>query len=96
MCAKRDYHREVMKTIEATKPDVLILDIYWSQSGTVQRFPDMDHYRAHVMDRITKLAHSIGVKKVIVVGEIPTWEPDLPHSLIRNFLESVRMSRSGP
>jgi len=39
------------------------------------------------LDRITKLAQSIGVKKVIVVGEIPTWEPDLPHGLIRNFVE---------
>jgi peptidoglycan/LPS O-acetylase OafA/YrhL len=85
---ENEYHREVMRTIEATKPDVLILDMYWAQSGTVQRFSDMDRYRAHVLDRITKLAHSIGVKKVIVVGEIPTWEPDLPHSLIRNFIES--------
>ncbi len=84
---ENDYDREVMRTIEATKPDVLILDLYWAQSGTVQHFPDLDHYRAHVLDRITKLAHSIGVKKVIVVGEIPTWDPDLPHGLIRNFVE---------
>jgi peptidoglycan/LPS O-acetylase OafA/YrhL len=82
-----DYHREVMKTIKATKPDVLILDMYWGQSGTVQRFPDMDHYKAHITDRIAQLAHSIGVKKVVLVGEIPTWYPDLPHSLIRSFIE---------
>jgi peptidoglycan/LPS O-acetylase OafA/YrhL len=80
-----DYHREVMKTIEATKPDVLVMDLYWAQ--TVQRFPDMDHYRAHVLDRVAKLAHSIGAKKVIVVGQIPTWGADLPLELIRNFVE---------
>jgi peptidoglycan/LPS O-acetylase OafA/YrhL len=84
---ENDYHREVMRTIEAAKPDVLILDLYWAQSSTVQHFPDMDHYKTHVLDRITKLAGSIGVKKVIVVGEMPTWDPDLPHGLIRNFVE---------
>jgi peptidoglycan/LPS O-acetylase OafA/YrhL len=82
-----DYHRDVMKTINATKPDVLVLDLYWAQKNTVQRFPDMDHYRAHVLDRVTKLAQSIGAKKVILVGELPTWETDLPHELIRNFVE---------
>jgi peptidoglycan/LPS O-acetylase OafA/YrhL len=83
-----DYHREVMKTIEATKPDVLIMDLYWAQ--TVRRFPDMDHYRAHVLERVAKLAHSIGVKKVIIVGQIPTWGADLPLELIRNFVEKSR------
>jgi hypothetical protein len=47
----------------------------------------MDHYRAHIVDRVARLANSVGVKKVIVVGEIPTWDPDLPHGLIRNFVE---------
>jgi peptidoglycan/LPS O-acetylase OafA/YrhL len=82
-----DYSREVMRTIEATKPDVLILDLYWAQSSAVQHFPDMDHYRAHVLDRVKKLANSIGAKKVIVVGQIPTWGDQLPLELIRHFVE---------
>jgi peptidoglycan/LPS O-acetylase OafA/YrhL len=82
-----DYHRAVMKTIEVTKPDVLIMDLYWAQSSTVQRFPDMNRYRIHILDRVAKLADSVGAKKVILVGEMPTWEPDLPHGLIRNFVE---------
>ena len=82
-----DYHREVLKTIDATKPDVLIIDVYWAQANTLQLFPDLAHYKAHVVDAIMKLANRLGVKRVIVTGEIPTWRTDLPHELIRNFIE---------
>ncbi len=78
--------REVMKTIIATKPDVLVFNLYWSQSGTVRRFTDLKRYKERVLSSITKLANSLGVKKVVVVGQMPTWYPNLPHSLIRNFI----------
>ena len=81
-----DYHREVMATIRDAKPDVLVFDLYWSQSSTVKRFPNMERFTAHVMDRVARLAASIGVKKVIIIGQVPCWESDLPHSLIRNFV----------
>jgi peptidoglycan/LPS O-acetylase OafA/YrhL len=81
------YHRDVMKTIRAARPDVLIVDLYWAQTSTVRRFSDIEHYRNHLLDRIAKLAISVGAKKVVLVGQVPTWSTALPHDLIRHFVK---------
>ena len=43
-----DYTRGVMETIKAAKPDILVVDIYWSQPGTVGVFQTRDEYFSHI------------------------------------------------
>jgi hypothetical protein len=82
-----DYARAVMKTLTAAKPDVLVLDMYWAHPETLAGYPNMDAWAEQIQRAIPEIAADLGVKKVIIVGEIPTWQGNLPQLLLSRFVK---------
>ena len=71
---------EVLKAIADVRPQIVVIDQYWAKvfrSGSVEK---------QLLSYISELKR-IGIKKIIVVGQIPTWGNDLglPDYLTKNF-----------
>lgn len=82
-----DYARAVIKTLAAAKPDVLVIDMYWAHPETLSGYANMDAWVVQIQRAVREIAADIGVKKVIIVGEIPTWQGNLPHLLLHKFVK---------
>lgn len=81
------YARAVIQTLAAAKPDVLVLNMYWSHPETLGAYPDMDAWLVQVQRAVAAIAADLGVKKVIIAGQIPTWQGNLPHLLLNKFVK---------
>jgi peptidoglycan/LPS O-acetylase OafA/YrhL len=84
----QNYTRKSFEAIPFVKPDVLIIDSYWlyaSQPAYFKNQGNWPSYSEYLTDKFRYIA-GLQAKKVIVVGQIPIWDPDLPHQLIRNFI----------
>ena len=71
---------EVLKAIADVRPQIVVIDHYWakvSRGGSAEK-PLLNYIS--VLNRI-------GIEKIIVVGQIPTWGNDLglPDYLLKNF-----------
>ncbi len=85
-----EYAHVVMKTLAATKPDVLVLDMFWSHPETLSGYPNMDAWSKQIQLAIKEIAADLGVKKVIVMGQVPTWQGNLPTLLLTKFVKKHR------
>jgi peptidoglycan/LPS O-acetylase OafA/YrhL len=83
----QDYSRKSFEAIPALKPDVLLIDSHWlhvldtyfKNQGKWASYPD------YLADRFRYIA-GLQAKRVIIVGQMPTWKTDLPNILIRKFI----------
>ncbi|PHX94275.1 MAG: hypothetical protein CK542_01480 [Acidimicrobium sp.] len=66
--------REFLASISRSKPEILIIDGYWAK---IARGVDVQNILIEYID----LVQSLGVKKVLVVGQVPTYEAGLPQHL---------------
>ncbi len=85
-----DYARAVMKTLAAAKPDVLVLDMYWSHPETLSGYANMDAWIQQIQRAVGDISKELGVKKVIIVGQVPTWNGNLPQLLLKEFAKKKR------
>lgn len=77
----RDINEKVMEEIARLKPDLVIVDNYWSK---LARYGSFDEY---IIDYIRDL-NEIGVEKIALIGQIPTWsEEGLPLFLLKNYAQ---------
>ena len=77
----RDINSKVFQEMRQIKPDLVIIDNYWSK---LARYGPFEQY---LLDYISDL-NKIGIANVIIVGQIPTWgENGLPLFLLHNFSE---------
>ncbi|MGM4932777.1 acyltransferase family protein [Tardiphaga sp. 619_E2_N8_5] len=74
--------------IRRIKPDVLILNAYWLHESTPLFYKGPD-FISHLEARFLQL-QQLGAKKVIVVGQIPTWKGFLPDILARRYVQAGR------
>lgn len=82
-----DFARAVMKTLAEAKPDVLVIDMYWSHPETLSGYANMEDWVQQIQRAVLDIAANLGVKKIIVVGEMPTWKGDLPNLLLNKFVK---------
>jgi len=81
----RDMNKFVIERIEATQPDVLIIDCHWQHDSEPIYFKGGGDFIAYLQGKIAALKFP-GIKKVIVVGQMPTWKSDLPDILARDYV----------
>lgn len=70
--------------IRKARPDVLVLDAYWFHESEPVFFTGPD-FIGHLEARFAELAQ-LGAKKIIIVGQIPTWTAALPDILGRKYV----------
>ena len=75
----------VAEQIEIAHPDVLIIDAHWVNESAPRYFKGGGDFISHVETRLAALK-LLAVKKIIVIGQIPTWTADLPDILARRYV----------
>ena len=71
--------------INELKPDVVIIDSHWLWASQAPYFIGDGNFFTALLAKLKDIQKS-GVKTIIVVGQIPTWEPSLPDCLAENFV----------
>ncbi len=66
--------REFLTSISRSKPEILIIDGYWAKMAR-----GIDVEKALI--KYIALVQSLGVKTVLVIGQVPTYEKGLPQHL---------------
>lgn len=74
----------VLERIREVKPDILIIDVWWVAAMQPTNFRGGEDFLKFLPGKIQEYL-DIGAKKVIVVGQIPTWKQSLPRQLTDNF-----------
>ena len=72
--------QEFLSAISITKPKLLIIDGYWAKMA---REVDI----GSTLIKYVQLVQLLGVEKVVVVGQIPTYEMGLPKTLQVDYLD---------
>ena len=70
--------------IRKARPDVLMLDAYWLHESEPLFYKGSD-FIGHLESLFAQL-QQLGAKKIIVVGEMPTWTAFLPDILARKYV----------
>jgi peptidoglycan/LPS O-acetylase OafA/YrhL len=76
----------VLSRLAQVPVDVLVIDAHWIVAATSPYFLGTESYLEHLNSLLSKYL-SIGVKKILVVGQIPTWKGGLPKHISNNFLK---------
>jgi peptidoglycan/LPS O-acetylase OafA/YrhL len=82
-----DINNLVASKVSEVKPDVVIMDAFWIAASQPPYFLGGGDYFAHLRDKLNDLERR-GAKRIIVVGEIPTWYPSLPEDLAQTFVRN--------
>ena len=69
-----DIYEDFFKSVSELKPEVLIIDAYWAKIAR-------DNNLEKVLVEYIKFVQSLGAKKIIIVGQVPTFEIGLPQHL---------------
>jgi hypothetical protein len=78
----------VAQSIAAVKPDIVIVDTWWTDAMKPPAFLGGD-FNAVLSAKLDGFLQR-GAKAIILVGEIPVWFPSLPENLARNFVQGDR------
>ena len=78
----------VARSIAAVKPDIVIVDTWWTDAMKPPAFLGGD-FNAVLSSKLDDFLQR-GAKAIILVGEIPVWFPSLPENLARNFVQGNR------
>jgi hypothetical protein len=82
-----DINKLAARKISDLKPDVVIFNSFWLAASQPPYFIGKSDYFAALLAKLIDIQNS-GVKKIVVVGEIPTWDPSLPDVLARAFVRN--------
>jgi len=78
-------NRFVREQIRAAKPDILIVDGHWLNQSTPVFFSGGGNFMRHLEAGFQGLA-ALGARHMVVIGQMPTWQTDLPDILQRKYL----------
>jgi peptidoglycan/LPS O-acetylase OafA/YrhL len=73
-----------VEQIRKARPDVLMLDAHWFHESEPVFF-EGSNFVGHLEARFSEFAQ-LGARKIIVVGQIPTWTSALPDILARRYV----------
>jgi len=75
-----DINDQSLKEIARTRPQIVVINYYWAK---LSRYGSVERYLLAYISELNK----IGIKKIIVVGQIPTWGNNLglPEYLLENI-----------
>jgi len=84
----KDINDLVAQSIAAAKPDIVIVDTWWTDAMKPPAFLGGD-FNAVLSAKLDDFRRR-GAKDIILVGEIPVWFPSLPENLARHFVQNDR------
>jgi peptidoglycan/LPS O-acetylase OafA/YrhL len=67
----QDFNNAVIARLAALKPDVIVLEAHWAVYGGLNGLPSFE--AAALRETVQKL-HDMGVRRIIVMGGLPTWK----------------------
>lgn len=76
-----------LSKIKEIKPDIVIMNSYWIAASRDPYFIGSGNYRDTLITKLKEIKN-LGIKKIIIVGQIPTWNQSLPEQLYRNFIKN--------
>ena len=78
-------NRLINNYLKTEVPDLVIVFAYYSHWADEAQYGEVMAYDDFIKTRIMEIK-SLGVKRVVLVGHIPTWDDTLPHILSRRFI----------
>lgn len=75
----------VLERIKSIKPEVVLMFPNYILYTNSSNNHEVNPYEIFVANYANALIGN-GVKDVLLIGQIPTWDDSLPHSLLRNYL----------
>jgi hypothetical protein len=82
-------NRMVYDQIGVTRPDLLIINSNWLGASAAPYYVGDVNYMDHLSSYLARVIEK-GAKKVVVVGQVPTWKASLPALLIRRYVMAGR------
>ncbi len=78
-------NKYIFEKLKEEKPNVVIVFGYYSHWSVEAQYGEAVSYDSFIKTSMHKI-ESLGVKKILLIGHIPTWGDSLPHVLSRRFL----------
>lgn len=67
----KSFNQSVIEALPSMAPDVVIIEGHWALYGGINGLPQFDP--AALRETVEKI-HAIGVRRIIVMGSLPTWK----------------------
>jgi peptidoglycan/LPS O-acetylase OafA/YrhL len=83
--AVQDIDALALREIAQTRPDVVLLDADWLMTSHDVTDASPEAYFSRFLGKL-KTIRGLGVKKIIVVGQIPTWSRGLPTVVYEDYM----------
>jgi peptidoglycan/LPS O-acetylase OafA/YrhL len=83
-----DINRYILQKLAQVRPDILIIFANY-QWGMLQGYGESISYETLIANKLSEI-ENLGVRKIILVGQMPTWQEALPKILARRFLLQSR------
>jgi peptidoglycan/LPS O-acetylase OafA/YrhL len=80
----RQINSFVLNRISDVKPEYVILFAQYAGRDQSSEYGEQTSYDEFIRLKTVELK-SLGVKKIIIMGQIPTWQPSLPAVLLKRF-----------
>ncbi len=82
------YSQKTFEAVKTIKPDILIIDSWWShvEKNYYRNTGKWPNFIDYLTDRMVMIS-ALGAKSVLVIGEVPAWQGNLPDVLIREFVK---------
>ncbi len=84
-----DINAYVRSMVARDKPDILIMFANYASYQTDPQYRGREPYDQLVLNTARDF-HALGVRKIIVIGQVPTWSDVLPTLLLRNYVLAHR------
>lgn len=81
-----DINNMAIDKISTLRPDLVVIDSFWSKASTPPSFVGGGEFFGHLLAKLQDIERR-GAKRILIVGQIPTWPPSLPENLAQNFVE---------
>lgn len=90
--ACQEYSRQTYEAVRAVKPDLLLVDSHWFHALSPAFFKNRGGWPSNIdyLQNQLRQISGLGARKVIIVGQMPTWVTDLPSLLVREYVSRFR------
>ena len=79
-----DINALVIEKLKEIRVDLLIIDAHWLGASAPPYYLGGGNFQTHLNNKL-EFYKSLGVRKILVVGQMPTWYGGLPEQLGLNF-----------
>ncbi len=82
----RNMNELVLDTISKVKPEIVILNAFWAKAA-LPPFYSGDDYLPFLIQKLVEIKRA-GAAHILVVGQIPIWQPSLPIRLSQTYVKN--------